>query len=392
MNKIESIFYFEMNEIPTLTIDIINKGKIESNVEQIFHPFQFGWVARSGGAPSPKLNSKPDGFMPWHATKPLSAYSSPDQQLADLTLAVERIYSQLSSDQVVFLHHQRKFDKSGVLVVNDRTAVVEAVLGWPEALSHGKVDPIARYEFRMPSLFLSPLQVKGDPSFLSQQELSMIGRDIERRLDYQALLGFIGDPVAVEFSFGDYKFGYGISAHDIQAGKSQKFQNWYDLAKSITSRAKIKGGTGGLSSVVEEAFVKTMSLLDSSPPGTFDQEIELLARKYALSMYDGPVPTTLGAYQFEKAAQLLLSPTKSADKIMAYMASEFERKLIEEGIFDGTNIGEDPFADDYMDCIEFLRERGYAVSKTEKGVEVIYPTEALLINQKIPQRQIIQPY
>ena len=44
--------------------------------------------------------------------------------------------------------------------------IIEAVMGWPEGLSHGTQDPQARYLFRSPSLFARPPRLEGAPTTL----------------------------------------------------------------------------------------------------------------------------------------------------------------------------------------------------------------------------------
>lgn len=391
MNKIESIWYFQMREIPTVLIDIIDKSKIKKDVRQAFHQKKLGWVARSGSRPSPKLNSKPDGFMPWHATKPLDHYKDSEQQLAELVCEAERIYNSLSENQVVFIHPQRQFDKSGVLRVDNTTAIVEAVAGWPEGLSHGKVDPIVRYVFKMPSLFIDPIKIDGEESFLTSQELRWIGSEIERRLDYKMLLETLSEPLAVEFSFGPYRWGYSISAHDIMAGKAKRFQTWYDLATSITTRVQeARLPEVELAQLVEETFENVMGVLDRAPYTVLDiqKEAERLSEIYDIATYKES-PSSMGSSRFERAAEMFLEPSKRRGRIVPVGKDHFEAQLKEHNLDWETPAG-NPFEGDVLDTMEYFQSWEYFVEEQTSQGTYLWPTENLLKNQEVPKKSVLK--
>jgi hypothetical protein len=380
MNKIESIWYFMMQEIPTLYIKIIDRNNIEEEVRSSYLPNKHGWVARSGSKPYPNLKSRPDGFMPWHATKPLDKYLDTEQQLLELLSAVQDIYHTLNHEQVVFIHQQRHFEKSGVLRVDDRQAIVEAVAGWPEALSHGKINPLARYLFELPTMFLNPVSVEGDEQFLTPQELYWIGSKIERRLDYKLLLENMSEPVAVEFSFGPYRWGYDISAHDIMAGKAEKFQAWFDIARSVSERIKEQRMPHDeLASMVEESFEKIVGLLEKAPYDPV-RDTDMLSTKYNLSAYRGPPQTSMGSYMLEYATELLLRESIIDGKITLVNFSKIKK------IWENKQVHEEdpPFLGTPLNTEKYLLESGYVNIVTLPEGEYVVPTEALLINQEIP--------
>ena len=129
----------------------------------------------------------------------------------DVVETVKDFYRHLAPDYYVFFHPQRQMIKSGNLLVDGALVLVEAVRGWPEGLSHGKEDPQAAYEFRVPTLFYEPSRIRGDGSLLSPEELIRLGMQIERKLRYSGI--FSTHPVSVEWSAN----GLGqISAHDIR--------------------------------------------------------------------------------------------------------------------------------------------------------------------------------
>ncbi len=398
MNKIESIFYFEIAEIPTLHVDIIDKSNVAVDVKSIVTPNRLGWVARSGARPTPAMRSVADPVMPWHATKPLNDYASPELQVEELIGKIGEIYRLLKDDQVVFIHPQRDFAKSGNIRVDDRYAIIEAIAGWPEPLAHGKVDPAVRYIFRIPSLFVEPQKVEGDEGFLSTTELRMLSNYIERRLDYSFLLDSIIEPIVVEFSLGNYRWGYGPSAHDIMAGKAQRFENWYNLARSGRDQSLFGIRPDELSEIVEESFENIASLLDMGKKKLSEETAGRLAAylsgKYDLNRYERAPTTSMGSRQFEHAAEIFLGFSKSAGEIKGVPESRLRKMLEEEGCsyqsmlfrkHEGVAVEGMP-----EDSIGFLKWEGYAVETVgSDGKRYIWPTEELM-KQKIPTRDVLR--
>jgi hypothetical protein len=198
MNKIASIYYLMDCHIPTCDIHVIDKEKIDEEVKSIYYPRDIGWAVRCGEQPD--MKRKPEGPLPW-----ASCHS-----LKDVTKAVKDFYKKLKNEYV-FIHPQRDSIKSGNLLILGDISIVEVVEGFFADLSHGKVDPRTTYIFKMPSLFLSPDEVRGDENFLSREELSSIGDNIVRRLDYSKLPSWKSIPI--EFSYDRNGI---IDAHDVR--------------------------------------------------------------------------------------------------------------------------------------------------------------------------------
>ena len=199
MNKIASMFHLMERHVPTLDFYIVRKESVEKDVRAVFHPTERGWVIRCGQEPD--IRGKPERGMPWRVCSTQE----------DIIETVKDFYRYLPQFYYVFFHPQRDMVKSGNLLIDGRLVLVEAVMGWPEGLSHGKEDPQAAYEFRVPTLFSEPSQIRGKDSLLSPEELFRIGAQIERNLRYGELS--LTHPVCVEWSIN--RFGQ-PSAHDIQ--------------------------------------------------------------------------------------------------------------------------------------------------------------------------------
>jgi hypothetical protein len=117
MKKLTSLYYFLANEIPTLKFDIIPRHDIEGYLGQIIKPNKFGHVVRSADAFTADPNAEPEGFMPWARVLGLDQIGWP-AQLEQTIAAAHDVYSQIRPDQVAFTHHQRQFEKGGVLRVD----------------------------------------------------------------------------------------------------------------------------------------------------------------------------------------------------------------------------------------------------------------------------------
>ncbi len=188
--------------IPVQEPLIIRRTNIEDDVDSIFTPTEHGWAIRSGNKPNNQ--EPPEKGMPWGSAK------SRDKIIEKIT----QIYTQLREDALVFMHPYRIMVRSGNLLVEGDRCLVEAVNGWPEPLSHGRVLPDAVYIFdtpRTPRLIAQPSEIQGDPSILSRQDLYDIGNLVERRLRYTDLS--LTKPVVVEFSFGT---AGDLKTHDIR--------------------------------------------------------------------------------------------------------------------------------------------------------------------------------
>jgi hypothetical protein len=384
MNKIESILYFRESGIPTLDIHVIDRGSVREQVTQVFQPHATGWVARSGGRPSIQKNGKPDGAMPWHATKPLGKYPSPAEQLEELVAAVEEIYTRLASNQVAFLHHQREFQKSGVIRIDDVTAVVEAVEGWPTALSHGTVNPAVRYYFHLPSLFTHPTGFEGDGEFLSPFELSMIGSRIANRLDFAQILGKMDDTLAVEFSFGNYQWGYDISAHDIQVGRTQQ-QHPYAFRINRDGRRQTLPLGQGLVELADASFHALMLglTIPSDKILAIPEELRQMGG-YDLTHFEEAPSFSLGRGRMVFAAELLLAPSVRMGRIVPVESAPYWEKLREEGWDTGLPFFTSEQYNETVHAEEWFIERGLVKeTRSLSGVPYVYPTKRMLFRMGV---------
>lgn len=199
MNKIASINYLMRQGVPTLPISVINNSRVEMDVREIYRPNDLGWVVRCGQEPDDR--GKIEKGMPWHVAK----------NSEEVVAVVRDFYSSLPRGHYVFIHPQRDMNRSGNLLVDGENILIEAVSGWPKALSHGEIMPESTYSFNAPSMFFSEDFGCEFGNTLSRQDLFLLGTYIERRLNYETLS--LTDPLVLEFSF-DSKDR--ISAHDIR--------------------------------------------------------------------------------------------------------------------------------------------------------------------------------
>ena len=160
--------------------------------------------------------------MPWLQTGKMDYCFSGEEQKSKVIENIKDIYSLLCPSQIVLIHKQRSFKKSGIMVI-DNYCRLEAIASWPFGLEQGKDMPNVRYDFSF-GHWNRPDNIEGDKNFLTSGELTMIW-ELERQLDY-IKLNSLCSPVVASFSFEPMTGGItGLDVFDLRIGVSSKYEN-----------------------------------------------------------------------------------------------------------------------------------------------------------------------
>lgn len=122
------------------------------------------------------------------------------------------------------------------------------------------------------------------------------------------------------------------------------------------------------------------------PQGTVvlyrDEEMRLLDSAYEIASYRGPVPSTLGQYEFEKAAAILLGFSRREGALVGVSSDELASIYAAqhcEGHYSW-------LLKTYTDALSLFCSNRLVRQEQSGGIAVVYPTEKLLENQKVPKK------
>ena len=116
-----------------------------------------------------------------------------------------------------------------------------------------------------------------------------------------------------------------------------------------------------------------------------DKESKELTKKYDLSRYQGvekPIPSTLGCFEREEAARLLLLLDRK--RIVGIAKKDLERLLDKNSCSNFNGIIPYPFEPAKNTLNSFLKQGYLREVPYSKNKIVLYPTQQLLENQKVP--------
>lgn len=112
-------------------------------------------------------------------------------------------------------------------------------------------------------------------------------------------------------------------------------------------------------------------------------ETRRLSNLYDIATYKSKVIGTMGAFENEKTAFLFLSESRKKNRIVGIKKGDLEH-LAEENHCDGYDLTDD--VGSFILTIEYLINWKYVKPEIIEGYEVLFPTEAILTNQKIPKK------
>ncbi len=117
---------------------------------------------------------------------------------------------------------------------------------------------------------------------------------------------------------------------------------------------------------------------------TYENETtERLNSLYDITKYKEPATQTMAAPQIAEAAFVFLSVSSEAGKIVGVRKEDLELKvkLAKCDLFEGIA------GHGLNECtVQALWAKEYATLEDEEGQQVLFPTEKLMINQKVPTR------